>query len=193
MARRDDDFSLSDSGETGSVGSQIGSEQGGNPGGNGNVGNAVDPAAARTENDTERYTGTLNKDGSPRKKRGPRPKKADNPQDLEADIEGTASLLLAIHTILAVNVPEMEMSEEEATQVAKAFARVERHYPTVQKILTSKIKDHVGFFAVVGRVYGSRIAAIRVRKAAENARDITPETAQSTATPGPGHPLYRPS
>lgn len=199
-----DDFSFDSqpSGKADPNGSGTSSEPAGNGNGIGSVSGAIDPLKSRTDsiNAGAEYTGTLNKDGSPRRKPGRKPgeqgprRKADNPADLEAaDVEGTAALLMAIHTVLAVNVPEMEMGEDEALKIAKAFDRVERHYPTIRRVLSTKVKDHVTFFSVVGTAYGSRIAAIRLRKTMEldsASASNAAQTINSTATPGPGHPDY---
>ena len=189
-----DTFSLSGDSDVkiGGDGSGLGGVAGGNGDGIGGAGGAIDPLRSRQGNEdggTEFVPGKFNKDGSPRKRR--QRKETGNQAAVDDNsVEGTAALLVAIHTVLAVNVPEMEMGEEEALRIAKAYDRVERYYPTIRRVLSGKVKDHVAFFSVVGTAYGSRIAAIRLRKNADNVKDINARPATSTATPGPGHPDY---
>lgn len=61
----------------------------------------------------------------------------------------------------AIKIPEMAMTESEATAVAKAYADVAEFYPMLQQ--TAKAAAWTELFAALGMVYGLRLVAIRNR------------------------------
>jgi len=83
------------------------------------------------------------------------------------EVKRTEGLLYAIHKGLArlTSAPEFELDEQEAADLAAAYANVARWYK-IPKI-AQKTKDHVELATVLAGVYGMRIAAYRVRKAQE--------------------------
>jgi len=83
--------------------------------------------------------------------------------------------LLSIHVGIATltKTPELELDETEAKRLAEALARVSRHYPILDKIGEKSI-DHANLIATVGGIYGSRMVAMKFRRAAENATNVTP-------------------
>lgn len=177
-------------------GNGIGDAEAGNGDSVGSNTGAVDPAVARSNADSgPEYTGGTNKDGSPTKKRGRKAgtKASSGPnysQAVAPDLGALSSLLLSLHKMIAVKIPEMELEKAEADLLAEGVARVERHYPVVSGILTGKVADHVALATALATVYGTRIAAIKMRRDAERATVVNPAQPpqNNTATVHPFHP-----
>lgn len=71
--------------------------------------------------------------------------------------------MLLAHTVLlaATQIPEMEMSAEEAEKIAQSSVNVLRHYDIAQQ--SQKVIDWTALIGALGIIYGSRFAAFRVR------------------------------
>jgi hypothetical protein len=126
---------------------------------NGSDGKIVDPDTIPVK---------LNKDGSPRKKRG---RKSGSNSTGRASKSETAdslnALLYSLHKMGAsfLHIPEMELSEEESQGLAKAIARVTDLYEL--PIVSEKAMAWIGLACECGKIYGPRIAAhsINAKKA----------------------------
>lgn len=177
--RNTDSFDLRpDGGTVDNAGTNDGAGAPGNADSFGRNTSTIDPANAfGGQSSGPEYTGGRNADGSPTKKRGRKPgsgKQQQKQADYSQDIGGISALLLGIHGFLQTTIPEMELSKDEADELANAINRVERHYPAVAAVLSGKIMDHIALAAIAAKVYGPRFAAIKIRKAGEAAVDVTP-------------------
>jgi hypothetical protein len=99
------------------------------------------------------------------------------------DISGVEKTLLSIHTHLAAltKTPELELESDEASKLAKAGLNVYKHYSTYFPQISEKQID-VGFaLTALYQVYGTRLAAIGLRKKieAEMAREKAKEAINS--------------
>ncbi len=148
------------------------------------AGKTIDPAAARDGiGSGDDYTGGTNKDGTATRKRGRKPGSTSGPKTQtgpSADIGAIQATILSFHAMLAVKIPEMEITDVEAQRLAEGIARVEKYYPAVSAVISGRIADHVALVAAVTSVYGVRFAAIKVRKAkeAQNPGDVIDMTQQ---------------
>jgi hypothetical protein len=98
-------------------------------------------------------------------------------------------LLLSIHAIVALKVPEAAINEEEAHKLAEATAKVASHYGTQLAIMSPKMQAWVELATVAGyHVYGPRIIAWRVRTAAERAERLRKAKERVNPTSGPVTP-----
>lgn len=59
--------------------------------------------------------------------------------------------------------PELELSPDEAQQLATALARVQKHYPNVNP-LSEKHMALLGLTLCAGRIYGPRVAVLMTPK-----------------------------
>lgn len=131
----------------------------------------VDPTAIeRDGGNTGEPITRLNKDGTPRKRRG---RKAGSAKTSNLDVSGLESLLYAVHMGLAsvAKVPELRLEQEEAKTLAEASSNVLRHYDIGA---TQKAFDWAHLAIAIGTVYGSRIIAIQFRRKAEKEEAETP-------------------
>jgi len=85
-------------------------------------------------------------------------------------------------------VSELEMEQEEASKLAGAMANVARHYDMQA---SAKAMDWTNLIFVAGSLYGTRFAAIRLRRIMEKAEaaekgdptlNPNPQTARPTGT-----------
>lgn len=92
--------------------------------------------------------------------------------------------MLNIHATLAAmtHTPEWQLNPAEAESLARAIATNARHYniPTV----APKITDGVNLVMVLFALYGTRLAAIRVRRAREEAQQ-QPQPFYNDGLPAP--------
>ena len=97
--------------------------------------------------------------------RGPRTPKA------ALDIKGVEGILLQIHFTLAAisKTPELALNEAEATQLATALVQVSRHYNVPQ--VAPAVVDHVNLAMALIAIYGTRLAALKMRKRPERAEE----------------------
>lgn len=100
-------------------------------------------------------------------------------------------MLLAVHNGLAAvtGAPEFAIDQEEAEGLAKAAANVARHYNTPK--MAQKTIDWLTLGSTLGAVYGTRIAAYRLRTA-DARREAREREAQrrrgGVKPPGPSQP-----
>jgi len=75
-------------------------------------------------------------------------------------------MFVGLHALLAerTQTPELVLSEEEGDQFMKSAQKVMRHYSVET---TQKTLDFIAFFGTVASIYGTRIAAIGIRKRGE--------------------------
>lgn len=88
-----------------------------------------------------------------------------------------------IHGLLAgmTKIPEWDISEFEAKELAKAVADVGRHYPAFQT--SEKANDWLNLIMCAGMIYGTRVfATIRIKRM----NDITPQALRSNVQAAPG-------
>lgn len=136
-------------------------DNGGNPKDNGGNPPKVDLAAASD-----------NGNGEPGKRKRGRPSGSGNKSKPKAqaplDIDFVQISLLSIHTMLAslVNVPELELTDDEAAKLAKAVHNVSRYYPVS---IDPKAQAWFGLATAAGSIYGTRLFAVMARKKAEQA------------------------
>lgn len=144
--------------------------------------NAVDPSDFLTGKSGNSEAGSVAETGNPVKRKRGRPagsgnKKTENSSTVgeESSVEGIAAAIILVHSAVALRVPEMDISEEEAAKLAAAWKRLEKYYPRVAKIFSDKITDHLAFFSALSLVYGPRIAAIglRIRTEQQKKREET--------------------
>lgn len=87
--------------------------------------------------------------------------------------------MLGIHSTLhvAFKIPELELEQGEAREIAKAYADVAEHYSFLK--IDPKFAAVANLCAAVSITYGSRITAYRLRMANERAlrRAQSPQTA----------------
>lgn len=74
--------------------------------------------------------------------------------------------MLSTHAMLsaALEVPELELEEKEAGAIAQSLVEVQRFYPVG---IDEKTLAWINLITVLGGVYGTRYAAVRVRKKRE--------------------------
>lgn len=78
---------------------------------------------------------------------------------------------------------ELLVDEDEAAKLAEATVNVSRHYNVA---MAAKTVDWINFATVAGMIYGTRLVAIRNRRAGE--RRATPQTANVKAPQEPIDP-----
>jgi len=144
-------------------------------GGTGDVGNIladagftiIDPASIGDGGGSDNGDAG-NSAGEPRKRRGRKPGTgpARSGKTPPLDINGVQALLFSAHNILAAitKTPEFVLSENESEELAKGIANVSRHYDVAA---SAKTVDIMNLAMVAGMIYGSRIMAMRNRKATE--------------------------
>jgi hypothetical protein len=86
-------------------------------------------------------------------------------------------MFVGLHAIFAERLatPELELTEDEGEKFMKSAQHVLRHYSVET---TQKTMDTIAFMGCVAGIYGPRIVAIRMRKAAER------EEAERMRNPG---------
>lgn len=143
--------------------------------------NSIDPAEARNA----ASGGPVGEPPAPGKRGRGRPRKdgttksTSNPSPLKIDpsaVAGAKEIILLVHqSLVAMKIPEAEISEEEAEQVAIAWRRFVRWHPKLDFVLSEKSADHIALVRVAGSVYGTRLsaAAIRIRMQREAAQAPT--------------------
>ena len=89
-------------------------------------------------------------------------------------------MFVGLHALFAVNTntPELALTNEEGEAFMKACQNVMRHYSVHT---TQKTIDWISLFGVAGGIYGTRVAAIIVRKRGE----ADPNAPRRTATVTP--------
>lgn len=149
----------------------------------------IDPAdidgSAGDGNSDGRNTG--DNAGEPVRKRRGRPAgsaRTARAKKATLDINGVEGILLSAHTLLAAiaKTPELILDKDEAKQLAEGIANVSRHYDLET---TQKGMDWGNLIMVVGMIYGTRIFAIRAKKASSKKPDV-PQTMASNVVDIPG-------
>lgn len=92
-------------------------------------------------------------------KRGPRRGKVD--------IDGITSAIYSIHIMLAfsINVPELQLTEEESKALAAAIVNAKQHFPFLDQAISQKYIDIGTLIAVLGKTYIPRFFMYRSRTA----------------------------
>lgn len=80
-----------------------------------------------------------------------------------------------MHLGLAVvtKTPELQLTEPQSKEIAKAVGNVARHYDGLQ--VDDKVIDWGYLIITLLTCYGGKVAKINERKKAEKAKDITPK------------------
>lgn len=153
-----------------------------NPGAGNDTG-TVDPAAVAAAGSDGNFP--------ERKRRGRPPGVANKAKAVPSSVSGIEKTLYGIHQMLgAIIAPELAIDTDDAHRLADAMASVNKHYKIA--FFDEKTQDWFNLVMVAGAMYGSRVVAIRDRRAASRvARPVIPR-AQST-NPVPGNPAPRSS
>ena len=105
-------------------------------------------------------------------------------------IGGMETLLVGIHATMtaAFSIPEFEMSKEEAHQISEAWAETAKYYPVLN--FDPAVAAPINLATTLCIVYGSRIAAFKIRKNAEHAqaRQRIPQNNPAPLTTNPPTP-----
>jgi hypothetical protein len=109
--------------------------------------------------DEAKIEATITPEPSPAPRRGRPP----GPRT-QINVSGLEQLLLGVHTTLmhATKAPEWELGPEEARAIAEAYTEAAKHYPSLN--IDPKHAAVVNLGTTLSIVYGSRIAAFRMRK-----------------------------
>jgi hypothetical protein len=115
------------------------------------------------------------------RKRGRRPG-STNKKKTSLDISGVEKILLSMHAMAsaAFHVPELELDEKEAKQLADAANNVASHYAVD---LDPKTLAWINLLWALSMVYGTRGVAFVSRKRSE-ARTTPPDETANGATDG---------
>ncbi len=91
----------------------------------------------------------------PQKRRGRPPGSRNKTSGVPLDLGGIEAILLSVHSALAVLLknPKLNLTEDEAKQLAKASANVARHYNVP---VTAKVMDWTTLIVVCASIYPSR-------------------------------------
>ena len=142
--------------------------------------NFVDPGSFGSEGSNSGSDASVA--GEPERKRRKYTKRAGTTKGAESiPVEGFAQILLQGHAMLAAltKTQELYLSQDEALMLAQASANVARHYD-VQ--MAAKTVDWVNLAMALGNVYGTRLAAIKMRSSVER------KERAATAKPAPANP-----
>lgn len=106
----------------------------------------------------------------PQKRRGRPPGSRNKTSGVPLDLGGIEAILLSVHSALAVLLknPKLNLTEDEAKQLAKASANVARHYDIP---VTAKVMDWTTLIVVCASIYPSRFKKDKTIKD----KDKTPE------------------
>jgi len=85
--------------------------------------------------------------------------------DKRIDLDAIQFSLSGIHAMLAsmMQAPEWKLSDEEASQIAKSYGRVARHFDMT---MHTKSIDIGNFVVILTIIYGSRIGSTMARASA---------------------------
>lgn len=125
-------------------------------------------------------SGEKRKAGWPKGKKRGASKAGGNPipgQQTPLDLDGISKLLYSCHAILAgiSKTPEIEFSEDESKKLGAAIVNVGRHYNLA---VAEKTMDWTNLLMCAGMIYGSKLIAIKMRKASDRAARPEPEAEQ---------------
>lgn len=112
----------------------------------------------------------LNKDGTPRKRRGPKSATSTGNAKVSTSLKGFESLFLGVHSLLAeaLKIPEIAITQTQAETVISALENVSRHYPNY--VPSEKMQDWTNLVTVLSITYGTRYHAYKERVNAEPKR-----------------------
>jgi hypothetical protein len=122
----------------------------------------IDPASASGSDSGSGDNGrrTRSDKGSKRGKRNAGGSAASTPaEEKTLRLDVLTGILLSLHTMAAVKIPEMEMTQAEAEAVATAYMHVAEFHPALQQ--SAKAAAYTELLSVAGMVYGMRLVAIR--------------------------------
>lgn len=113
----------------------------------------------------------LNKDGTERAARGTGSGQGrtraytSNPQ-ATLPVEALAGTIMGLHALMSatLKIPELALDPREGAQLAGALANLQKFYPVA---VTEKALAWGNVLTAVGMIYGTRVAAIGARRAAE--------------------------
>jgi hypothetical protein len=110
----------------------------------------------------------------------PKAEPTKTPKASAQAVSGIESLLLSIHTMLAaaLGMPELALTKDEANQVAKALAQVQRHYSFEA---SEKAVDIANLEIVLSSVYGPRIIAAYLKDKRGSGNRGQPATGQQAS------------
>lgn len=156
----------------------------------------VDPASISNDSDDSEPSsgsgdGGGTGDSGSGKRRGRRPGSRNKPKEDTLRLGDLAEILRDAHTFLALGlgVPELMLNEDkgESEKLAKALARVADYYDVSRY---AKIPTHplVSLARVAGAVYIPKYIDMRIRKAGERAKDVSPKQGLAAPAPAPAPP-----
>lgn len=104
------------------------------------------------------------------KRKYKRRKATANPDAVTLDIGSFKDILYSTHAMLAAitSSPSLEIDEDEAAKLAKGIGNVTRHYDVPQ--MAQQTVDWIMLMQTAGAIYGPRLIAWRLDRAARNVR-----------------------
>lgn len=95
------------------------------------------------------------------------------PRQAKLDVNAVERILLSIHfgVAVAIQAPEIQLTEPEAKAYAEAVAAVARHYDIGA---SAKALDIFNLVTTMGSIYGVRVMAVVARKDAEKRARTNP-------------------
>ena len=151
------------------------------------AGTVIDPAAIPGDGDEQRASDSGGPDGGPKRKRGRPPGSTSGKKTNAIDLGSFGDLLFSAHAMLATITGNSYVAIEqgEAEKLAKAMANVARHYDVPG--LSQETLDWIGLIQTAGAIYGSRVMASRLERAAQK-RDNPPKPIVQPIRPSPSAP-----
>ena len=107
--------------------------------------------------------------------------------------------MIGVHSALAwaANAPEFALDTMEANEFAKATKELMDHYPDQMRWLDGKTGAWINFSQTALVIYGSKLTALKMRRAAQRPRavvvPIRAESAQQPVMQGSPRPMPQPA
>lgn len=140
-----------------------------------------DPGSGTSYTDPTTAAGPrLNKDGTPRKRRG-EGKVAGEKQDKNVITANLEKVLFSLHTMAAgmLSEPEFNIDEDESKLLAQAVEKVANAYNWTT-VLSPKMQAALDMTIVLATVYGPRVVRIAKKHRTRPMRNVTPITQTGT-------------